>query len=93
MAHAGSCPGALFILAGRKNHHVSCRQQNSRKQRDTPLWNFLDIDRRGQSVAIFDQRLARKQTGCMRIRPDSQMDDVEMRKVSLAQLKVFTNIR
>ena len=82
----------LFVLLRSEHRHVSRGEQNARKQRDPPLRNFRHINGGGDTLAIIDQRFSRKKAGDVRVGPDAEMNDIEMRQLAFGDLEVLSDI-
>jgi hypothetical protein len=68
-----------------QNHHLVCRKEHSWQKRDPVLVKLADVDRSGNVLAIFDQRLSREEARRVRVCTDAQVDAVELRQLTFSQ--------
>ena len=54
--------------------------------------NFSHVDRRGDALAVVDQRLARKQAGGVGVRPHAAMHHVEVRQLAVVQAEELADL-
>src|SRR5579875_3354662 len=81
-----------LVRAGHLQNRLLGRQQHTGKKRHPVHLHLFHPDMGRNPVAVSNQRLARKQAGCVRIWPHAPMQYVEFRQMSRRQRKESPNV-
>src|SRR5687768_14121294 len=71
--------GVFLVRSANQEDRMPRRQKSGWQQRDAPLIELRGKRRGGHAFAVVDQRVAGKQTGDVRVRPHSEMHQIELR--------------